>query len=390
MQALDGLKVIDMATVFAGPGAARHLADFGADVVKVERPDGGDDMREWPPILRSETGDAFSGNFASLNRNKRSLSADLKDPREVARLRELCSKADVVVENYRPGVLDRLGIGYETLKRHAPHLVYCSVSGYGQDGPYATRGAFDVVIQAISGIMSCTGEPGGGPVKCGVPVGDFVAGLYASYSILAAVMRARATGEGARIDCSMLGGLLGIAALQTSEYFGTGVPARPLGSAHPRNAPYQAFNASDRPIVVAAGNDKLWKEVCAGVGMPELLEDERFATIGQRARHQRELAARLEPAFMKRTAAHWLDEFDRRGVPSAPIHDFAEILTDPHVGHMKLVEPITLPNGVTTQTVGYPVKISGFDFEIRRRPPSLGEHSGEIVQEWLGPTYATN
>lgn len=379
---LAGIRVLEFGQIAAGPFAGMLLADLGADVVKIERPDGGDDMRRWPPLVKGEAGEIFSENFASLNRNKRSLAVDLKDAAQVERLRQLCLAADVIVENYRPGVLPRLGLGFEQLSAINPRIVYASVSGYGQSGPYATKGAFDVAVQAMSGVMSCTGEAGGGPVKCGVPVGDFAGGLYAAYCILAALREVERNGRGAHIDCSMLGALLGFSALQTSEFFGTGVPAKPLGSAHPRNAPYQAFNGSDRPFVIAAGNDKLWNDVCEAVGMPELFRDPRFADQKSRAKNQGELAAILQPAFSTKAARDWLAEFDRRGVPCAPIHDFAEVLEDPHVAHMGWVEPLTLPNGVTTRTVGFPVGISGFDFAIYRRPPALGEHTDEVYADW--------
>lgn len=380
---LAGVRVVEFGQIAAGPFAGMLLADLGADVVKIERPDGGDDMRSWPPILEGPLG-AYSGNFAALNRNKRSAAADLKNPDDVKRVRRLCAAAHVVLENFRPGVLPRLGLGYDDLQPLAPHLVYCSLSGYGQDGPYASRGAFDVAVQAMSGMMSCTGDRDGAPAKCGVPVGDFAAGLYAGFAILAALRRAQATGIGARIDCSMLGSLLGISALQTSEYFGTGVPARPLGSAHPRNAPYQAFEASDRPFVIAAGNDRLWAEVCEATGLQELRDDPRFASQLQRARNQVELAALLQARFAKRTAASWLEEFDRRGVPSAPIYDFAEVLADPHVRHMGWVRDMHLPNGILSKTVGFPVAISGFEFRIDRDPPALGAHGDEVFDQWLG------
>lgn len=379
---LAGIRVLEFGQIAAGPFAGMLLADLGADVVKVERPDGGDDMRQWPPLVKGETGAVFSENFASLNRNKRSLAIDLKDAAQVERLRNLCREVDVVVENFRPGVLPRLGLGYEHLARVNPKIVYASVSGYGQSGPYATRGAFDVAVQAMSGVMSCTGEAGGEPAKCGVPVGDFAGGLYAAYCILAALRAVERTGQGAHIDCSMLGALLGFSALQTSEYFGTGVPAKPLGSAHPRNAPYQAFQGSDRPFVIAAGNDKLYGEVCEAAGLPELHRDPRFIDQKSRAKNQKALAALLQPAFSRKTCQAWLDEFDRRGVPCAPIYDFAEVLADPHVAHMGWVEPLELPNGVKTKTVGFPIGLSNFDFAIYRRPPALGEHTDEVYAEW--------
>jgi crotonobetainyl-CoA:carnitine CoA-transferase CaiB-like acyl-CoA transferase len=381
---LAGIRVLEFGQIAAGPFTGSLLADLGADVVKVERPDGGDGMRDWPP-LTGGAGDApFSENFASLNRNKRSLAADLKDPAEVARLKRLAGTADVVVENFRPGVLGRLGLGYDDLKAVNPRLVYCSISGYGQTGPYAAKGAFDVTVQGMSGLMSVTGEDGAAPVKCGVPVGDFCAGLYAAYTITAALMEARRTGVGACIDCSMLGALIGVAALQTSEYFGTGRTPRRLGSAHPRNAPYRAFAASDEHFIIAAGNDRLWREVAGAVGLPDLAADPRFATQADRARNQDALLALLAPRFATRTAREWLEEMDRRGVPCAPINSYDQILSDPHVAAMGLVRPLTLPNGARTRTTAFPVAMTGFSFAVRRPPPALGAHTGEVFEDWLG------
>ena len=383
---LSGIRVLEFGQIAAGPFCAMLLADLGADVVKVEKPDGGDDMRRWPPMSEGPDASAgrYSENFASVNRNKRSIAVDLKDAAAVAGLRRLAAVADVIVENFRPGVLDRLGLGYDALRAQNPKLVYTSLTGYGQTGPYAGRGAFDVTIQAVSGLMSVTGEPGGAAVKAGVPVGDFVAGLYAAYTTLAAVMAARTSGHGTRVDCSMLGGLLGIAQLQTSEFFGTGRIPQPLGSAHPRNAPYRAVHASDAPFVIAAGNDKLWHSVCEAVGLDALKDDLRFTTQEQRARNQAELFDLLQPVFGSKPVAHWLAEFDRRGVPYAPINDYAEILDDPQVAHLGLVHPMTLPNGRQTRTVGFPVQVAGFDFRVYRRPPALGEHNEEVEREWLG------
>ena len=387
---LSGLRVLEFGQIAAGPFAGSLLADLGADVVKVEKPAGGDDLRQWPPVSIGTGGDGYSENFASINRNKRSITLDLKDPAQVERARHLCTAADAVLENYRPGVLERLGLGYAALSTVSPKLVYCSVNGFGHSGPYASKGAFDATVQGMSGLMSVTGEPDGPPVKCGVPVGDFGAGLYAAFCITAALLQARATGRGARIDCSMLGGLLGIAALQTSEYFGTGNTPRRLGSAHPRSAPYQGFQASDAPFMVAAGNDKLWRGVCDAVGMPQLKDDVRFVTNALRAQNQAALAMELAPAFARRSKAEWLAELDRRGVPCAPINTYAEILSDPHVAASGLVREMTLPNGRTTRTVAFPMKISGYEFSVYRNPPALGQHNGEVFDEWLGESRAAH
>lgn len=380
---LVGIRVLEFGQIAAGPFAGSLLADLGADVVKVENPAGGDGMRAWPPLTAVEGGEVFSENFASVNRNKRSIAVDLKDAESVRRLVELATKADVVVENFRAGVLKRLGLGEAALRKANPRLVYCSISGYGQTGPYAEKGAFDVTVQGMSGLMSVTGEEGRPPVKCGVPVGDFCAGLYAAYAITAQVMRARETGEGAYIDCSMLGSLIGVAALQTSEFFGTGKPGRRIGSAHPRNAPYQAYRAKDDYFIIAAGNDALWRAVTELVDMPQLADDPRFKTQLDRARNQLDLAEILEAPFRKRTAAEWLTLMDARGVPCSPINTYPEILNDPQVQAMRLVRPMRLPNGVETRTVAFPVAISGYEFEVNRPPPALGAHTDEVAREWL-------
>ena len=380
---LSGLKVLELGQILAAPFAGSVLADLGADVVKVERPDGGDGMRNWPPLTPNDEGETYSENFASINRNKRSLTADLKNAEDVERLCRLAERADVVIENFRPGVLPRLGLGADTLRARNPRLVYCSLSGYGQEGPLAKRGAFDVTVQAISGVMSVTGTEGESPVKCGVPFGDICAGLYGAVCILSALRRVEETGEGATIDCSMLGSLLGSAALQTSEFFGTGQVPKRLGSAHPRNAPYRAFEASDVPFVIAAGNDRLWAEVADSVGRPELAEDARFLTQRDRAANQDALLEILAPIFKQKTAEAWLDEMDRRGVPCAPINDYGEILEDPQTAALDLVKDLVMVNGVATKTVAFPAKISDWQFEITNPPPALGAHTDEVLADWL-------
>lgn len=380
---LEGLRVLEFGQIAAGPFTGSLLADLGADVAKVERPDGGDDMRRWPPLTEGPAGERYSENFASINRNKRSITVDLKDATQLARLKRLCERVDVIIENYRPGVLERLGLGYDALRAANLGLVYCSISGFGHSGPYAKRGAFDATMQGISGVMSVTGEPDGAPVKCGVPLGDFGAGLYAAFCIVSAILQARESGEGAYIDCSMLGGLLGMAALQTSEFFGTGRAPKRLGSAHPRAAPYQGFQASDAPFMIAAGNDKLWHSVCDVVGLQQLKSDPRFQTGALRAANQKALEAILQQEFSKRPKAQWLAEFDRHGVPCAPINDYADVLSDEHVRATRLVRDMTLPNGRGTKTIAFPMAIRGHEFEVYRSSPLLGEHTEEVFGEWL-------
>lgn len=374
-QPLVGVKVVEFCNVAAGPFCGSLLADLGAEVVKVESP-GGDTLRSWPPLS-----EGYSENFASLNRNKRSIALDLKDEGDRAVALALVAEADVVIENNRPGVMDRLGLGYQQVAVDRPELIYCSMSAFGQEGPRAQQGGFDVTVQAISGIMSVTGEPDGAPVKCGVPVSDFTAGLYGAFAISSVLARVRAGGDGAHIDVPMQGASLAIAALQSSEYFGTGRDPLPLGSAHPRNAPYQAFEAQDDYFVLAAGNDNLWAAVCEIVGLPDLLDDPRFTTTIDRATNQGALKALLEEVFVTRPATHWLDVFAERGVPSGPINTYSAALADDQVVDRGWVEPLTLVNGVSTRTFGSPLAFDGDRPAIRRPPPALDGDRAEILAE---------
>jgi crotonobetainyl-CoA:carnitine CoA-transferase CaiB-like acyl-CoA transferase len=376
MLPLEGVRVIEFCNVAAGPFCGMLLADMGADVIKVEHPQGGDTMRQWPPLNAG-----YSENFASLNRNKRSVTLDLKDPAGKARARDLVLSADVLIENNRPGVMDRLGLGYSSFKAEKPSLVYCSVSAFGQEGPRSEEGGFDLTLQAISGIMSVTGEAGGSPVKCGVPVADFCAGLYASYAIAAVLRRVEQGGAGEHIDVSMQGASLAVAALQTSEYFGTGRDPQKLGSAHPRNAPYQAFRAKDDYFAMAAGNDGLWRSTCAAIALPDLAADPRFASTTLRAKHQADLKALLEAEFAKYTAEELLAKFRAAGVPCAPINTYSKALDDEQVAHMGWIQEITLPAGTKTRTFASPLRFSGKGFPIQRDPPALGQHNEEVFDK---------
>ena len=373
MLPLHGIRVIEFCNVAAGPYCGMLLGDMGADVIKVEHPQGGDTMRAWPPIT-----DGYSENFASVNRNKRSVTLDLKDPQDRERALALVLGADVLIENNRPGVMKRLGLDYESLKTDKPALVYCSISAFGQEGPRSAEGGFDLTTQAMAGIMSVTGEAGGAPVKCGVPLSDFCAGLYAAYAIAAVLTRVRGGGAGEHIDVSMLGTSLAVAALQTSEYFGTGRDPQKLGSAHPRNAPYQAFKAGDGYFAMAAGNDGLWKATCKAVGLAELAADPRFASTTSRSNHQTALKQILEAEFAKHSAAEMLSRFRDAGVPCAPINTYSQALADEQVKHMGWVQDITLPSGRRTKTFGSPLRFSGKGFDIRRDPPALGQHNDEV------------
>jgi succinate---hydroxymethylglutarate CoA-transferase len=379
---LRGVRVVELGQIAAGPFAASLLGDLGADVIKVEPPERGDGMRSWPPF-RDGPGGAYSENFASVNRSKRSVVLDLKTASGRENLHRLIDQADVVVENYRPGVLSRLGFDYEELRARKPSLVYCSISGYGATGPFSGLGAFDVTIQAASGLMDVTGEPGRPPVKCGVPVADFVAGLYAVVTVLACIRRADQTGTGAFVDCSMLGAVLGISALQTSEFFGTGRTPGRLGADHPRNAPYGTFDGRDRPFVVAAGTAALWEKFCEVLGRPDLVTDERFATQVGRARAQDVLRAEVAPIFAARDASTWIEDFKAAGIPCALVATVGEALQSAEVRALGVLEDLSLPNGSRTQTVGFPVKVDGSSPSSLGQPPELGAHTEEVLREWL-------
>jgi crotonobetainyl-CoA:carnitine CoA-transferase CaiB-like acyl-CoA transferase len=364
---LSGIRVVEFCHVAAGPFCAMLLADFGAIVTKIESPDG-DSLRQWPPLT-----DGYSENFASLNRGKHSVVLNLKDPADRDRARALVLAADVLVENNRPGVMQRLGLGWDWFGPRKPALIYCSISAYGQSGPRSTEGGFDVTLQAMSGVMSVTGEPGGAPVKCGVPIADFTAGLYGAFTIASMLARVRAGGPGGQIDIPMFSTTLAVGALQTSEFFGTGKDPVKLGSAHPRNAPYQAFRARDDWFVIAAGNNKLWASVCQVAGTPALQHDERFASPSLRARNQVALKDLLEEKFAARDASEWLALFAAEGVPSAPINGYAQALADPQAAHLQLVRELPLPSGRKSRTVGCPVWIDGAPVPVSTTLPLLGE-----------------
>ncbi len=365
---LAGVKVVEFCQIASGPFTGMLLADYGAQVVKIEPPEG-DAMRTWPPLSAG-----YSENFASLNRGKQSIALDLKRPEELAVARRLAMEADVLVENSRPGAMQRLGLGWDWFQPRKPSLVYCSISAFGQDGPRGAEGGFDVTVQAAAGVMSVTGEPEGAPVKAGVPLADFASGLYAAFTIAAVLARVRAGGTGGHIDVPMFAATLGISALQTSEYFGTGRNPRKLGSAHPRNAPYQAYAASDGWFVIAAGNNRLWQQVCEVVGTPQLLQDPRFTSPSLRAQHQTALKDLLDPHFAQRSAVQWLQAFQAAGVPCAPINGYGEALADPQALHLQLVQPQSLPSGVQTRTVACPVRLDGQPVDVNTRPPALNEH----------------
>jgi crotonobetainyl-CoA:carnitine CoA-transferase CaiB-like acyl-CoA transferase len=377
---LNGVRVIEICNVAAGPFCSMLLGDMGAEIIKLENPGSGDTLRAWPPHT-GQKDDLLSENFASLNRNKKSVCLDLKNAAENEMAKKLISTADILIENNRPGVMKRLGLDYETLHALNPQLIYCSISAFGQKGPRSAEGGFDVTIQAMSGIMSVTGEAGGAPVKCGVPVSDFAAGLYGAMSICAQLRSVENGGEGTHIDVPMMGTSLAIAALQTSEYFGTHLDPVKLGSAHPRNAPYQAFRAKDDYLVMAAGTQSLWEGVCRILGSESLLQDERFSSTALRAKNQVALKNLIEIVLQNDDAKTWIQKFSEAGIPCCPINTYSSALADKQSVAMDWVQPLEMANGHMTKTLGPPIQFDGVVSPIRLRPPRLGEHNDEIMKD---------
>ncbi len=372
--ALDGIRVIDLTQVMAGPFCCMLLADMGADVVKVEPPEG-----EPTRHVGFDLGPGVSGPFAAVNRNKRGLTLDLKRSEAVEVLHRLAGTADVLVENYRPGVARRLGIDHPTLAALNPRLVYCSISGFGQTGPYASRGGYDLIAQGMSGIMSATGSPDGPPAKVGVPVTDLGAGLFALVGILCALRARRVTGRGQLVDTSLFEAGLALSAWEATEYWYTGQIPRRLGTAHRLNAPYQAFRASDGHFTVGAANSRLWPRFCAVLGLERLTADPRFRDVGDRVRNQRELEREIEAVTARHPRAHWLERCEAAGIPAGPIYTVAEALDDPHARARGMVQAYEHPRAGPVRVLGNPVKLSASPARLRVGAPELGQDTDAVL-----------
>ena len=375
-RALEGLRVLDQTQVMAGPFCAMLLADMGADVVKIEPP-GGETTR----AMDLEAAPGVSAPFLAVNRNKRGLVLDLKRVEGVAILTQLVATADVLIENYLPGVARRLGVDYATLSAVNPRLVYCSISGFGQTGPYAERGGYDLIAQGMSGIMSATGSEGGAPVKVGVPITDLGAGLFAVFGILCAVRARRVTGRGQFVDTSLFEAGLALSAWEATEYWYTGQVPRGLGTAHRLNAPYQAFRASDGYFTVGAANDNLFPRFCAILGRDDLVHDPRFDSLARRLRHRAELERLVEAVTERRPRAHWLAQCEAAGVPAGPINTVPEALDDPHVHARGMVQELAHPDAGRVKGLGNPVKLSATPPAMRKAAPRLGEDTDAILAE---------
>jgi crotonobetainyl-CoA:carnitine CoA-transferase CaiB-like acyl-CoA transferase len=376
---LAGLKVIDLTHVMAGPTCTLMLADMGADVIKVEKTPNGDDTRNTvPPKIGEE-----AAAFLMMNRNKRGIVLDLKTEGGKRILRRLIATADVLVENFGPGVMERLGFGYEHLHKEHPALIYCSLSGFGRTGPYKHRRGFDLVAQAMSGIMSFTGErPGGPPVKCGAPLSDITAGLLAAMGILAAYSHRLKTGEGQWVETSLYEAALVQTYWQSAIALATGVAPRAMGSAHPLNAPYQAFEASDGWIVVGGANQKNWLRLVDALGAPELADDPRFLTGADRMAHLKELETELSARFKAKPAQYWLDVLEAEGVPCGPVHDMLDALSDPQTLAREMVVEVDHTTLGPVKTLGLPVKFSTTPGKVRTGAPLYGEHTREVLREF--------
>jgi len=375
---LAGIRVLDVTQVMAGPFACMLLADLGADVIKIEPPGSGDQTRG-SMGFRMKGPDSLG--FINMNRNKRSLTLNLKTEAGRELFKRLVADADVLLENYRPGAMRRLGLGYDELARINPRLVYTSISGFGQNGPWADRPGFDLMAQAMSGVMSVTGYPGSPPVKAGVPVADIGCALFAVYATLAAVIGARSTGQGQYIDAALFDAAMAFSVWDVCDYWGTGKPPEPLGTSNKMAAPYQAMACSDGWFVMGANNQKLWLKLCEVLGRPELAADPRFATNADRLAHRAELAEALEQSFRHNTKDHWVDTLLAAGLPAGPILGYPEAFESEHGKARRMRMEIEHPIDGKVPSIGFPVKLMGTPQRVRRHPPLLGEHTAELLAE---------
>lgn len=374
---LSGMRVLDVSQVMAGPYSCMLLADMGADVIKVEPPTG--DQTRGAMGFKMKGPDSMG--FLNMNRNKRSLSIDLKSNEGREIFYELAKTADVIVENYRPGVVQRLKIDYETISQLNPKIVYVSISGFGQSGPWADRPGFDLMAQAMSGVMSVTGYKGEKPVKAGVPVADIGCALFATYGLLSAYIGAQRTGQGQHIDAALFDSAMAFSIWDMSEYWGTGVPPQPLGTSNKMSAPYQAVKAMDGYFVMGATNQKLWIKLCNLIERTDLIDHPDYNTIAQRLKNREALIEQLETEFAKRTSEEWVSLMLDNGIPAGPLLTYPEAFEGEHGQHRKMCMEIDHPNEGKVKNIGFAVKMLGTPQQVRRHPPLLGEHNEEILRE---------
>jgi formyl-CoA transferase len=375
--ALKGIRIIDFSRALAGPYCTMLLSDMGAEVIKVEMPETGDDSRGWgPPFVGKE-----SAYFLSINRNKKSITLNLKHEKSKEIVTKLIESADVMLETNRPGAVKRMGLDYENVKKIKPSIIYCSISGFGQTGPYSSRPGFDQVIQGFGGIMGLTGEADGPPLKVGVAVTDIATGMFASIGIVTALYHREKTGQGQYIDASMLDGQVSWLTYQGGRYLASGEVPQRMGSAHPLIVPYQAFQASDGYINIAAGNDNLWKKFCDALGLNGIVDDPKFATNAQRVENRNEVVAIISKVIATKTMKEWLDIIEKAGVPCGPINTVDQVFSDPQVLARDMLVDVEHPEYGKVKVTGPPIKFSETPAAVSTAPPSLGQHNETIYKE---------
>ena len=374
--ALDKIKVVDLTRTLAGPFCTMMLGDMGADVIKIEEPERGDETRSWTPFWNGE-----STQFVSFNRNKRSLSLNLRQEEGLEIVRKMAADADVMIESFRAGALDRMGLGYEDIRSINPGIVYCSISGYGRTGPMAEKPGYDLIIQAYSGLMDLTGEPDGMPMRVGFSLVDLFTGMMAFGSVVTALYHKRETGQGQRLEAALLDGQVAALSYHATAYMATGNVPQRMGSGHPSLVPYQSFRASDGNFIVGVANQGLWERFCAGIERPDLLEDPRFKTNDDRVVHRTECIETLNEVFQARTVAEWVEVIEQSGVPCGPINRVDDVVNDPQVNARNMIAELTHPNVPELRIPNSPLKLAETPSEIRRPPPLLGQHNDEILGE---------
>ncbi|MCK4793533.1 MAG: CoA transferase [Desulfobacteraceae bacterium] len=382
---LSGITVLDLTHVLAGPFCTQIMGDLGAEVIKIERPGVGDQTRRMPPHFIGKK--KQSAYFLAINRNKKSLTLDLKSPEGKEIFYGLTKKADVVINNFTPGTMEKLGLGYETLKKINPGIVWASITGYGLTGPYRDRPTYDIIVQAVGGLMSYTGEPDGPPVRSGIPFGDLGAAGHAIIGILAALLSRSKTGEGRKVDVGMLDVQISLHTYRAKYYLVAGEIPRPVGTGHVSSVPLRAYRTKDSYIVIEAFMDHFWRNLCRAIGMESLADDPRFNSRSKRLENREEVDRILEEAFLKKTTDEWIEIFDEIEVPSGPINTLDKALADPQVLSRNMIIEIDSPHTGKLKDVGNPIKISGVDEEIFNPPPLLGEHTEMILKNMLG--YST-
>jgi crotonobetainyl-CoA:carnitine CoA-transferase CaiB-like acyl-CoA transferase len=388
---LSHVRVLDLSRVLAGPWAGQNMADLGAEVIKVERPKAGDDSRAFgPPWVKDGEGrdTKDSAYFTSANRGKKSITLNIAVPRGQAVVRDLAARSDVLIENYKHGDLARYGLAYEDLRKVNPKLVYCSLTGFGQTGPYRERPGYDFMIQGMGGMMSVTGEPDGAPQRAGVPVADIITGMYASIAICAALAHRAETGTGQHLDLALLDSQIALLAYQNTNYFATGKPPGRIGNLHPNIVPYQPFRTSDGDVIIACGNDNLYRKFCSAAGCAGLADDPRFATNGKRVENRAELTRLLAEVFRKRSTREWVELLEAAGVPNGPINDIAQVFEEPQVKARGVRIELPHAAGAMLPMVASPMRFSATPLEYCRAPPLLGEHTEEVLRGLLGKSEA--